>query len=335
MSALLTIVSLFFVPALYFIWQDIKTRTPTSKKIVTKNKVSQPLPIKTIDKEKVQIKKKNLIYEGDILEELAKTNLHILFGVMSGGGKSTSMKVIIKKIHQLNHSARFYIVDPKTTDWLGLQLYDDTVFYLSVEVLEQLIQLKTITERIFNLLDNRIKSCQDLLLSGEELPEPEHDVYLIIDEWYSLYDSLKKLPPKIKAEYDLQSINLHINTIIAKGREHKVHVFLVSQTHLATETGISTAMRRSIALVGQGRLTAEGDGGYASIEGIINDSNVFKDSHKRNKLMKTLRSAIEVNENNLPIILTTMGKPRIGLLPDLSEIHGYKIKDYLLVEDLC
>ena len=62
MSALLTIVYLFFVPSLFFIWQDIKTRTPTSKKIVTKNKVSQPLPIKTIDKEKVQIKKKNLIY---------------------------------------------------------------------------------------------------------------------------------------------------------------------------------------------------------------------------------------------------------------------------------
>jgi hypothetical protein len=213
-------------------------------------------------------------------------------------------------------------------DWLGLQLYPNTVFYLSGEVLDQLIQLKTVTEKIFNLLDKRIELCQQLLKSGEALPEQENDVYLIIDEWYSLYDSLKKLPPKLKAEYELNSIALHINTIIAKGREHKVHVFLVSQTHLATETGISTAMRRSVALVGQGRLTAEGDGGYASIEGINNDSNVFKESNKRSQLMKGLREAIEVNNDNLPIILTTMGKPRIGLLPDLSYIHSYKIKDY-------
>jgi hypothetical protein len=231
MTILLTIVSLFFVPSLYFIWQDIKTRSPTSKKIVTNNKVPKRLPIKTIETVIKQPKKNNKIYEGDILEELAKTNLHILFGVMSGGGKSTSMKAIIKKIHQLKPEAKFYIVDPKTTDWLGLQLYNDTVFYLSGEVLEQLIQLKTITERIFNLLDNRIKSCQTLLLSGKDLPEPENDVYLIVDEWYSLYDSLKKLPPKLKAEHELNSISLHINTIIAKMLNVVRKLYILNQTN--------------------------------------------------------------------------------------------------------
>jgi hypothetical protein len=128
----------------------------------------------------------------------------------------------------------------------------------------------------------------------------------------------------------LNAISLQVNTIIAKGREHNVHLFLIAQTHLSNETGISTAMRRSLALVGQGRLTDDGDGGYASIEGIIKDPNVFKDVYRRNQLMQVLKQAIvvSVEQNNAPIILTTMGKPRIGLIPDLAEVHRLKIEDY-------
>ena len=240
------------------------------------------------------------------------------------------MKMIIWKIHQKKPDARFFIVDPKTTDWLGLQRYQGTVTYLSGEVLEQLIQLKNVTEKVFNILDKRIARGQNSLREGGEVSKQEQDIYLIIDEWYSLYDSLKKLPNKQKTEYELNSVLLHVNTIIAKGREHNVHIFLIAQTHLAGETGISTAMRRSVALVGQGRLTEDGDGGYASIEGIIKDANVFKDAARRNQLMQILKEAISASaqQNNAPVILTTMGNPRIGLLPDLSYIHGYKIEDY-------
>ena len=50
----------------------------------------------------------------------------------------------------------------------------------------------------------------------------------------------------------------------------------------------------------------------------------------RNQLMQILKEAISASaqQNNAPVILTTMGNPRIGLLPDLSYIHGYKIEDY-------
>jgi hypothetical protein len=46
--------------------------------------------------------------------------------------------------------------------------------------------------------------------------------------------------------------------------------------------------------------------------------------------MQMLKEAIAVSalQNNAPIILTTMGRPRVGLLPDLSYIHSYKIEDY-------
>jgi len=246
---------------------------------------------------------------------------------MSGAGKSTSMKAIIWKIHQNNPTAKFIIIDPKTTDWLGLQLFPETVFYLSGEVLDQLRDLKSAIAIAYNILDSRITKGQNLHRAGRSVDEPDYVIYLIIDEWFALHDALKKLPASLKSEFGLNDILLYINALIAKGREHKIHVFLVAQTHLAGETGISTAMRRSIALVGQGRLTADGDGGYASIEGIIKDANVFKDAAKREYLMQCLRLAI-AESGNMPVILTTMGIPRVGLIGDLSHIQSYKITDY-------
>ena len=324
MTIVFILISLILTPSLYSLWRDMQTRQPIKRTDHTPMIEDELLDLSLPDKSK-----KNPIYEGDILDELSRTSLHILFGVMSGGGKSTSMKVIIWKIHQRDRAARFYIVDPKTTDWLGLQMFRNTVTYLSGDVLDQLLQLRDVTEQIFETLDDRISKGQKILKNGGQLDAPGHHIYLIIDEWYALYDALQKFPAKLKAEYGLTAILSHINTIIAKGREHNVHIFLVSQTHLSGETGISTAMRRSMALIGQGRLTEDGDGGYASIEGIIKDANVFKDSNRRNQLMQRLKDAIALNEANAPIILTTMGNPRLGLLSDLSYIHTYKIEDYL------
>ncbi len=267
------------------------------------------------------------IYEGDILDELARTELHIIFGVMSGAGKSTSMKTIIWKIHGYKPTAKFVIVDPKSTDWLGLQRYPKTVFYISGEPVEQLIELREITLKVFNILDDAIAKAQRKLERGDIPDKPEFDLYLIIDEWFALYDALKKLAPKEKSEFKLNDILMHVNGVIAKGREYGIHCFLVGQSHLSTETGISTALRRSTALVGQGRLTSGGDGGYASIEGIIKDANVFKNPATKNRLMKQLDQAIAVAGDS-PIILTTMGNPRIGIIDDLSHIHSYKITDY-------
>lgn len=318
MNVAISVGLIFLMLGLFSIWRDRLDR----KKEITLKAISprKKLTVSTRTN-------KPEIYRGDILDELAKTTLHIMFGVMSGAGKSTSMKAIIWKIHANNPTAKFIIVDPKTTDWLGLQLFPKTVYYLSGEVLDQLVGLKNAVAIAYNILDARISKGQRLLERNKTPLEPEFDIYLIVDEWFALFDALKKLPAKLKAEYFLNDIPLYINALIAKGREHKIHVFLVAQTHLSTETGISTAMRRSLALVGQGRLTPDGDGGYASIEGIINDSNVFKYSGTRRHLTDCLQLAI-AEAGNLPVIMTTMGTPRVGLLDDLSHIHSLKITDY-------
>ncbi|CAN1213613.1 type IV secretory system conjugative DNA transfer family protein [Tumidithrix helvetica PCC 7403] len=322
MAVAISIGFIFLMLGLYSLWQDRRDR---GKEIVLRPlERSERVP-------SFSPRTKAEVYRGDILEELSRTTLHIMFGVMSGAGKSTSMKAIIWKIHTQNPTAKFIIVDPKTTDWLGLQLFERTVFYLSGDILNQLLQLKQAVAIAYDILDDRISKGQRLLELGGSLGDPEFDIYLIIDEWFALHDALKKLPAKLKAERGLNDILLHVNALIAKGREHRIHVFLVAQTHLSTETGISTAMRRSLALVGQGRLTPDGDGGYASIEGIINDSNVFKHGGTRKYLTECLQIAI-AEAGNLPVIMTTMGTPRIGLIGDLSHTHSLKITDYVSLQ---
>jgi hypothetical protein len=151
MTAALIIGSIFFVLAIFEIWRDMNKKQERYEIEPRERKVYEPTPRTLLAKEPLPE-----IYQGDILDELSQTSLHIMFGVMSGAGKSTSMKMIIWKIHQNNPTARFIIIDPKTTDWLGLQLYLNTVFYLSGEIIGQMLQLKAGIAIAYRILDERI-----------------------------------------------------------------------------------------------------------------------------------------------------------------------------------
>lgn len=269
------------------------------------------------------------LYQGDILSLLSQTTLHILLACMSGAGKSTTLRVLIFLILHRNPQAQFFIADPKTTDWLGLQRFPGVVTYLNGNETEQLLDLAAVVGRVFQILEQRIAAVQRALQRGESRQD-YHDVYLLIDEWFSLYDALSRIDSKTKRELGLDAVVGWINTIIAKGRELKVHLFLVSQTHLSGETGISTAMRKSMAIIAQGFISPSGDGGYASIEGVIGDANVFRSQSQREALFHLLYDQAVPQSERLsqPILLTTMGVPKIALLPNLAGIENLKIERY-------
>ena len=268
------------------------------------------------------------LYSGDLLSEIANTTLHILLACLSGAGKSTTLKTLIYLILGTKPDAQFFIVDPKTTDWLGLQRFPGVVTYLSGDELDQLGELAAVVRQVFRILDDRVSADQKARRKGQPAGQ-YHDVYLVIDEWFSLYNPLSKTNEKKLSIVEADSVMSQLNTIIAKGRELKVHLVLVSQSHLAGETGISTAMRRSLATIAQGFISPTGDGGFASIEGVISDANVIKSPSSREQLMTTLAAGKEHSKRHRsPLLLTTMGEARIGLLPNLSEVHSVQIENY-------
>lgn len=256
------------------------------------------------------------VFTGDIIGEIAATDLHILIATKTGAGKSTTLKAVIYRISQDNPSAKFAIIDPKTTDWLGLQRSTNCVTYLEQDTTsEQLDAALSSIEKIFGILQSRKNQKQQALKNDRDIPK-FNSQYLIIDEWFSIYDSIKRQ----KRE---DSFMEPLNQIAAQGRELKVHLILVGQSHLCGEIGFSTAMRRSFAVLAQGRMGENRDVGYEPIAATIEDPNMFRNKSERTALMRSFQEAIAIaqNRDDRPVLLTTMGVPKIALLPDLKYIE--------------
>lgn len=276
-----------------------------------------PLPkVEAIVKEIPDIEPNELVFTGDVIGEIAATDLHILIATKTGAGKSTTLKAVIHRIKQNNLLAEFAIIDPKTTCWLGLQRSTKCVTYLEQNTTaEQLNAALSSIENVFSKLQSRKNQKQQALKNGLEIPK-FNSQYLIIDEWFSIYDSVKRQ----KRE---DAFMEPLNQIVAQGRELKVHLILVGQSHLCGEIGFSTAMRRSFAVLAQGRMGKNRDVGYEPIAATIEDPNMFRNKSDRESLMYCLKEAIAMAQKHgdRPVLLTTMGVPKIALLPDLKYIE--------------
>jgi energy-coupling factor transporter ATP-binding protein EcfA2 len=259
------------------------------------------------------------VFIGDIIGEIAATDLHILIATKTGAGKSTTLKAVIHRILKDNSAAKFTIIDPKTTDWLGLQRSSNCVTYLEQDTTsEQLDAALRAIEKTFDLLQARKNAKQQALKNDGEIPKFASQ-YLIIDEWFSVYDSVKRQKRD-------DAFMEPLNQIVAQGRELKVHLILVGQSHLCGEIGFSTAMRRSFAVLAQGRMGKNCDVGYEPITATIEDPNMFRNKSEREALTERLQSAILIaqKDGDRPVLLTTMGIAKIALLPDLKFIDGLK-----------
>jgi len=259
------------------------------------------------------------VFTGDIIGEVAHTDLHVLIATKSGAGKSTLLKALIQRIKKINPASKFGIVDPKTTDWLGLQSEDGIVTYLDQDTQDE--QLDAASEQIsraFKIMKNRIRAVQKILREGGKRPvfAPQ---YLILDEWWVLQDMIAS--SKREAEFFGM-----LNQIVAMGREMCVRLILVAQTHLCTQIGFSDPVRGCFSVLALGRMGEKNDVGYRPIEAALADAKLFPNKQQRLSLAGMLGDAIAMakKQGDRPVLLTTMGIPKIALMPDLKHLDGFR-----------
>jgi hypothetical protein len=259
------------------------------------------------------------VFTGDIIGEIAETDLHILIATKSGAGKSTALKGIIHRIKDSTPAAKFTIIDPKTTDWLGLQSEEGIVTYLDQDSQDE--QLDAASEqigRVFHIMKNRIKSIQKVLREGGNRPVfAPH--YLILDEWWVLQGMIESS----KRESEFFGM---LNQIVAMGREMSVRLILVAQTHLCTQIGFSDPVRGCFSVLALGRMGEKNSVGYRPIEAALTDAKLFPNKQQRISLATTLQDAIAMakKQGDRPVLLTTMGIPKIALMPDLKHLDGFR-----------
>lgn len=256
------------------------------------------------------------VYQGDIVGELAGLDAHLLLVTRTGVGKSTLLKAALHRILQTRRGAEIFILDPKTTDWLGLQRLNGVVSYLpSGESEQEQLQSVELAEaqvlKAFRELARRKAEHQKALLAGKSLPT-YHPVFLLIDEWFSLFDKLKRLRRL--------SIQNWLNEIISQGRELNVHAILVSQSHNVEEIGFSRSIRRNFEFCCLGAAAAS----FEPLAAAVSDANLFAARADRDRLAGELQLAIEA-AGSRRVALTTLGVPRISVLPDLGWVHGVAV----------
>jgi hypothetical protein len=193
------------------------------------------------------------------------------------------------------------------------------VTYLDQDSQEE--QLDAASEQIshaFQILKNRIRAKQKALREGGKTPvfAPQ---YLILDEWWVLQDMIAF--SKREAEFFGM-----LNQVVAMGREMNVRLILVSQTHLCTQIGFSDPVRGCFSVLALGRMGAKNDVGYRPIEAALADAKLFPNKQQRLSLAATLGDAIALarKQGDRPVLLTTMGIPKIALMPDLKHLDDFR-----------
>jgi len=259
------------------------------------------------------------VFTGDIIGEITKTTLHILIATKSGAGKSTTLNAIIQRLMTDKPEATFNIVDPKTTDWFGLQQSTDIVTYLNQDTpSEQLDAALEAINKTYAKLKARRKAVQKALREGKPVPKfSQH--YLILDEWYKVYADIVRLKR-------VDEFAEPLGEIISMGRELGIQLILVSISHLCGEIGFSGPARECFSVLAQGRVGENNDVGYAPIVRALKDSYLFQDKAQRLLLEQQLNQAIAMakKEGDRPVMLITMGIPRIALGPDLKHLNGFR-----------
>lgn len=248
----------------------------------------------------------------NICRAIASSDKSLFVCSTPGSGKSTTIKASILEVLKIYPSAEFHIVDRKNRPWMGLEKVPGLV---AVPKKRDYTPLLKKVEYVSERLDYRRS------LSPEEV-EKLHPLILIVDDYHSLRSNFKNYLTAKQTGI----VEGDLNEIITDGREFKVMVWIISQSPNATDLGFSAAIKKGAGIFVLGRIninpdTGEEDGGYSAIWDIITKDYTISSEQIR-KSLQQLMPEIQVASTNTgrPAFFTTMGRYRLGLMPDLNDI---------------
>lgn len=232
---------------------------------------------------------------------------HLLLAAPSGSGKTTFLRAMIRRLVEGNELVAIFVSDPKGTAWPLPPANITRISHPTQPVIAPLVsQLKALV----NILGQRIQARE---ATGQ--PTTDSRIIFIIDEWLL---TLEKADQE-GLRKDLVSL---VKAIILTGREDKVHVWVVGQSHQAQDIGgkdVSTSIRQSLGIVCLGHGT-----GVDAIHKAIGDPYLVPTA-LRPQLQQSLAQCS--TQTATPICYTNIGGHRVTPLPDLREFVQWSAAD--------
>ena len=235
--------------------------------------------------------------DGGILEPLdaaklmAKCGDHVLISCRTGSGKTTLVGQAIARSYA-EQSAEFWIVDPKGSRYCGLEKGAN---YCAIPLRQDG------SAKVLKVLGAALDELQRRITLRAQDPSAEFQPLIILmDEWPTLL---------ARCSSGASQIIKDAETILRTGREDRVFLWVVGQSHYSQDCGFNRNTQGNFTIFALGRGEA-----WQSLELAVSDAHMIRMKQDRDRLQALLLSAREQG-SDAPVCFTNMGGGKLGQLP--------------------
>jgi hypothetical protein len=272
-----------------------------------------------------------------IIRSMIVSDKSVLVASGTGTGKTTTENYYLKKFRERYPKCRIYALLNKNDELYGIP--EKNRFVFNPEKLNQLPTGKGSEEergRIIRDLLEPLFIVYGAYLTRKDLAEAEREelknkepIRLILADWYGTYQELQA---RLKKDTELPLILSMVRQIITIGRSCGVGLYVDTQSDKLESLGLvnDASIRMSLDIYSQGFIyyeDGEEKGELQTIRLVFRNDSICsaEDRERIASAYSSLCDAISKREIKTPIIFTTVGsKPRIGIVPNLSEETNLK-----------
>lgn len=248
-----------------------------------------------------------------ILNSLAGINTSIFLAGPTRTGKTRTLHKWLRDTNTRFPQAEIYVIAQKYEDFPGVPRNRIAIFD------------PLFPEESMKFLDEVYAKLQ----SRKSQPATEETyrnrpIKLILEDWFATHQCLVQ---KRNAQLWEDKAS-KLGSIATVGGQYNVGYFICTQTFNLASSGVADSnIRLNLALIAQGlvRTTSndEEQGSYGVIEQLLNNQRVIASKDTRDKLTSDLKQLIPISmAEQTPVILSTIGNPVLGLMPEIELSFG-------------
>ena len=171
--------------------------------------------------------------------------------------------------------------------------------------------------------------CQFAQLRANKQVPNDYQLVLILEEWLSIYNTIKKIPGLNKLAPVVES---YVYTLVGVGRGCGVQAILTAQSNVADDLGISGSVRSNLRYMALG----SNYGGFEGIENAFANYRIVSPSRREACQLQFEAAIKRLRTNRHPLVLTNLvGRLEIFPAPYLkdSEMSQLQIQSLPIADE--
>jgi hypothetical protein len=253
-----------------------------------------------------------------IFKAVARANMSILVAAPTRTGKTTFWQRVMIEICRLYPMAEWHIVDPKASDWLGLEKLSGNKQV--VEVPDILNDFAPFFNKV-SYVAKKVRDRRSLSMKDRKRIAQQHPIFLVLDDYHSMMDLSKE---RMSAKrYKL--LRAQLIYIVTTGAEFGVYAVILTQSYNVDSLQLGDKnIRKNLGFLTLGRIFSELDdegdlvkrGSYSTVIAPAVDRYIVEHRGSQMKMAEQFGRFEPIAEDQeRSLFFTTIGPVRIGFLP--------------------